>query len=113
MHFDSNQVRVYEENTKVLLSTMAEGSGNKSCGHSNRVYAVKFKPNDLNVLISGGWDNTLQVAFFSFSFCLPFFVLTSTLQIWDIRAGQSVRSIYGPHICGSFISFSSMLVCFV
>jgi len=44
------------------------------------VYAVKFKPTDSNVLLSGGWDNTVQ--------------------IWDTRVGASVRSIYGPHICG-------------
>ena len=38
------------------------------------------RPDDPNVLLSGGWDNTVQV--------------------WDVRAGQSVRSIFGPHICG-------------
>lgn len=30
--------------------------------------------------MEGGWDNTVQV--------------------WDIRVGYAVRSIYGPHICG-------------
>lgn len=29
---------------------------------------------------AGGWDNTVQV--------------------WDVRVGYAVRSIYGPHICG-------------
>jgi WD40 repeat protein len=48
-------------------------------GHSNRVFSVKFTKNE-NVIISGGWDNTIQ--------------------IWDIREGHAVRSIYGPHICG-------------
>merc|ERR1711916_145695 len=24
----------------------------------------------------------------------------NTVQIWDIREGNAVRSIYGPHICG-------------
>lgn len=92
------KVRVYEENTKVLLTTMSEGNGTKCCGHSNRVYAVKFKPNDPNILLSGGWDNTIQ--------------------IWDVRTGQSVRSIYGPHICGEllmfslFLSLSSLTLCY-
>jgi COMPASS component SWD3 len=49
-------------------------------GHSNRVFSIKFNPDDENILLSGGWDNTVQ--------------------IWDIRAGASVRSIFGPHICG-------------
>ena len=31
-------------------------------------------------MLSGGWDNTIQ--------------------IWDIRIGRSVRSIYGPYLCG-------------
>lgn len=31
-------------------------------GHSMRVYSVKFHPHNDNVLISGGWDDTLQVS---------------------------------------------------
>ncbi|KAI8853417.1 WD40-repeat-containing domain protein [Chytridium lagenaria] len=49
----------------------------------NRVFSVKFHPTDPNVLVSGGWDNTLQ--------------------IWDVRVGHSVRSIFGPHICGDAV----------
>jgi len=30
-------------------------------GHSNRVYAVKFKPDTFNVILTAGWDNTVQV----------------------------------------------------
>jgi WD40 repeat protein len=52
----------------------------KSAGHSNRIFAAKFVPSDENLIISGGWDNTVQV--------------------WDIRLGAAVRSIYGAHICG-------------
>lgn len=44
------------------------------------MYAAKFKADEPNVIITGGWDNTVQ--------------------IWDMRTGVSVRSIYGPHICG-------------
>jgi WD40 repeat protein len=47
---------------------------------------VKFHPLDPNVLISGGWDNTIQ--------------------IWDTRLQHSVRSIYGPHICGDSLDFT-------
>ena len=53
---------------------------NSSAGHSNRVFSVKFHPEDPNVLLSGGWDNTIQ--------------------IWDLRTGFSERSIYGPHLAG-------------
>lgn len=76
-------VRVYDEATKTLMVTMQGGTGysmKSTPGHSNRIFSVKFLPSDENLIISGGWDNTVQ--------------------IWDIRVGYAVRSIYGPHICG-------------
>jgi len=77
-------VRVFDEATKSLLLSMEGGLGYSSTratpGHSNRVFSAKFKPGDPNVVVSGGWDNTVQ--------------------IWDLRTGTPVRSIYGPHICG-------------
>lgn len=30
-------------------------------GHSNRVFSVKFDKDDENLLVSGGWDNTIQI----------------------------------------------------
>ena len=76
-------VRVYDEATKSLLVTMKGGMGYSTSvtpGHSNRVFSCKFHPVDENLIVTGGWDNTVQ--------------------IWDVRAGCAVRSIYGPHICG-------------
>lgn len=76
-------IRIYDEATKTLLTTMQGGMGysnRASPGHSNRIFSCKVMPDDENIIVSGGWDNTVQ--------------------IWDIRAGHSVRSIYGPHICG-------------
>ena len=55
------------------------------CGHSNRVFCVKFDPVNQNMLASGGWDNTVQ--------------------IYDIRKKGPITSIYGPHICGDAIDF--------
>ena len=54
-------------------------------GHSNRIFAVKFDPNDSNIIASGGWDNTVQ--------------------IYDIRQQGPVGAFYGPHICGEAIDF--------
>lgn len=73
-------IRIYDEATKTLIQEMDGGIGSIRPGHSNRVFSIKFNPEDENILLSGGWDNTVQ--------------------IWDIRAGASVRSIFGPHICG-------------
>ena len=37
-------------------------------------------PDDPQLLLSAGWDNTVH--------------------FWDLRAGESVGSLYGPHVCG-------------
>ena len=52
-------------------------------GHSNRIFSVKFI--DDNILLSGGWD--------------------SVIHQWDLRAGKSVKSFYGPHVAGDSIDF--------
>lgn len=36
-------------------------SGHVTSGHSNKIFAVKFHPTDTNLLVSGGWDKTVQV----------------------------------------------------
>ena len=78
---DTN-VRLYDEATKSLISTMTGGTGelDKTHGHTNRIFSCKFVPHSNHLLMSGGWD--------------------STIQIWDTRQSQAVRSIYGPHLCG-------------
>jgi COMPASS component SWD3 len=82
-------VRVYDEATKSLILTMSGGKGygiDSAPGHSNRVFSVKVLPQDENIVLSGGWDNTVQ--------------------FWDLRAGYAVRSIFGPHICGDSLDIS-------
>ena len=60
-------------------------------GHSNRVFSLKFDPDNDNVIVTGGWDNTVQ--------------------IWDARAGHAVRSFYGPHVCGDSVDvFDGMVL---
>lgn len=70
-------VRIFDENSKAVICTLGPSLGYNP-GHNNRVFALKWF--DENTLISGGWD--------------------SKIIIWDIRRGQSVRDIFGPHICG-------------
>eukprot|EP00501_MAST-03F_sp_TOSAG23-6_P001280 GSMAST32.ASY1.ANO1.1328.1 assembled CDS len=54
------------------------------------VFSLKFKEDDENLVISGGWDNTVQ--------------------IWDLRTECSIRSFYGPHICGDAVDLSGNTV---
>ncbi|KAJ3151692.1 hypothetical protein HDU89_001740 [Geranomyces variabilis] len=97
-------VRLYDGEGMRPIATMKNGTGGlaaETAGHSNRIFAVKFHPTDTNCLISAGWDNTVQ--------------------IWDPRVARSVRSFYGPHICGDALDFlpgtateglnGSLLVC--
>ena len=79
-------VRVYDEATKTVTSEMSGGrnySVDTTPGHSNRIFSVKYVPGDENVMVSGEWDNTIQ--------------------IWDARVGYAVRSVFGPHICGDSV----------
>jgi len=88
--YPCTRVRIYDEATKSLLTTMSSGYGTVNgvaSGHANRVFSTKFCPTDSNLVVSGGWDNTVQ--------------------IWDIRSGRSCRSFYGPHICGDSLDVSS------
>lgn len=86
-------VRVFDESTRQLVCCMRGSSGygpNSASGHSNRVFSTKFVAEDPNLVMSGGWDNTVQ--------------------IWDVRAGCSIRSIYGPHICGDSLDCRNKVV---
>ena len=83
-------VRVYDEATKSMLVKMEGGLGTITPGHSNRVFSLKFSPTDPNIIISGGWDNTVQ--------------------IWDTRVGHAIRSIYGPHVCGDSVDIHGGVV---
>jgi len=84
------KVRLYDEATKTLQSTLTGGYGRTKAGHSNRVFSLKFSAEDENTLISAGWDNTIQV--------------------WDIRTDVPVRSCFGPHVTGDSVDLHSNLI---
>lgn len=75
------QIHIYDETTKQLAFTMKEGPNEP--GHSNRIFCCKFNKENPNMVVSGGWDNTVQ--------------------IYDLRYRAPISSIYGPHICGDCI----------
>eukprot|EP00727_Mastigamoeba_balamuthi_P011171 m51a1_g6677 hypothetical protein (385) ;mRNA; r:220203-221665 len=78
-----SKIRLYDEVTKTCESVLSGGSGDITAGHSSRIFSVKNVAGSPFTVVSGGWDNTIQV--------------------WDTRAGHAVRSIFGPHVCGDAI----------
>ena len=72
-------VRLYDDNTKTLIKKLERHKYNLP-EHSNRIFSVKFSQKDTNLLLSGGWDNTIL--------------------LYDIRAREVQNYLYGPHICG-------------
>ena len=87
------QIHVYDESTKNEITVLSGGNGysaNSTPGHSNRIFALKYHPTDPNIIVTGGWDNTVQ--------------------IWDVSLGYAVRSIFGPHISGEAIDIYEDLI---
>lgn len=78
-------VRLYDENTKSLVTTMQPYKFDQP-GHSSRIFCVKYYPNDTSTIYSGGWDRTIQ--------------------FYDVRMGKVSNSIYGPEICGDSLDLS-------
>ncbi|EAX87829.1 hypothetical protein TVAG_421680 [Trichomonas vaginalis G3] len=77
-------IRIYDYETQKILATLSKSQYNAdSRGHTNRIFSLIFDPTDSNILVSGGWDDTIQ--------------------FWDLRIKSSVRSLFGPHICSDSI----------
>jgi WD40 repeat protein len=51
--------------------------------HTNRVFCIKWHPNDVNTFFSGGWDRTIFQ--------------------WDVRTKTAVKHLFGYHIGGKSI----------
>ncbi|CAD8143240.1 unnamed protein product [Paramecium octaurelia] len=76
-------IRIHDEEKRVVDVRLGVEQ-TQPPGHNNRVYCVKFHPQNPNMLISGGWDYRVL--------------------IWDIRQKKpEANQIYGPLICGDGI----------
>jgi COMPASS component SWD3 len=72
-------LRIFDEATKSLVTAMKGGNDyslKSTPGHSNRIFAVKFFSDDENMVVSGGWDNTVSLSLSSRSFTMnvPLFI---------------------------------------
>lgn len=83
------RVRVYDLETKDLIVKMIPVDS-KEPGHAQRIFGLKYKPDDPNCVVSGGWDKTLQ--------------------IHDIRKGGPVGYIFGPDLCSNAIDIYGNLI---
>ncbi|KYN31736.1 WD repeat-containing protein 38, partial [Trachymyrmex septentrionalis] len=71
-------IQMYKKNEEALTESKATNF------HQMRIFATRFHKEYPNLIITGGWDDTVR--------------------IWDIRVpAGSVRIIKGPHICGDAI----------
>eukprot|EP00795_Rhopilema_esculentum_P015498 gene15498-6755_t len=77
------KVYLYDASTRNVLNTFEASTKYQFMdGHTMRVFVVQFQPDNPNVFVSGGWDDTVQW--------------------WDVRQDpcHNIRKIVGPHICG-------------
>ncbi|CAK56057.1 unnamed protein product (macronuclear) [Paramecium tetraurelia] len=78
-------IRIYDDDIKSVQHQYQQADWGQR-GHANRVFVVKFIPDQPNILISGGWD--------------------ANILIWDIREKQCVGQFYGPSLSGDSLDFS-------
>ena len=75
-------IYLYDELTRQLICPMKQ-NGIKLMGHTNRVFCTKFLPEDVNVVLTAGWDRIMK--------------------IYDTRVGKPVGQILGPLCSGDAI----------
>ncbi|KAJ7313890.1 hypothetical protein JRQ81_005668 [Phrynocephalus forsythii] len=78
-------IYMYDTQTWEKVQTFQPSdSPNVMDGHTSRVYALTFFPENDERFVSGGWDDTVQ--------------------FWNIQTTHSIRRISGPHVCGDAVS---------
>lgn len=82
------RIRVYDARTYELKMTLDSSNIFTSNGHVNRVFTTKFHPIDPNIIISAGWD--------------------MNCQIWSMKDGGAIRTLYGPYICGDSLDVDTV-----
>ncbi|CEL91874.1 unnamed protein product [Vitrella brassicaformis CCMP3155] len=83
----NREIHVYDEATKQLSTSLKGAEMGAHIGHANRVFSLKFNPTAKHLLVTGGWDHTVQV--------------------WDTRSQAAIRTIYGPFVAGDAVDIAA------
>lgn len=78
-------MRVYDEQKKSHCSILRSSSDIPI--HDNRILAMKFSPDQPEILLTGSWDETIKV--------------------WDLRTGEVVKSFFGMKVYGDSLDIDS------
>ena len=85
------KIRVYDQNTLQMVSTLQKDEkNNERLGHTNRIYGLKSWAEHPEIMLSGGWDETVF--------------------LWDTRVGHHVEYLYGPLICGDSLDIKGQSI---
>ena len=55
-----NKVRIYDEETKKVNLELDSIKWHKQ-GHNNRIFSIKFKKDEPDLIVSGGWDQNVTI----------------------------------------------------
>lgn len=86
-------IRVYDYETQDEVQVLQRDLllDSSKAGHSNRIFSIRYHKDRQYMLVSGGWDESVQ--------------------IWDTRLEKCVQSVFGPNICGDSIDlYENMLL---
>ena len=81
------KIRVYDELNKVLEYKLVGSGYSADTSHQNRIYSLKFLPESSTTLISGSWDQNIN--------------------IWDLRASKCVGSFIGGKLSGDSLDYKN------
>ena len=86
------KLRIYDDETKKVINEFSRNEFDLETtrGHCNRINAIVWHPTDPNILLSAGWDNSLQV--------------------WDLRSPIAVKSMIGPNVSGDALDVNEDLI---
>lgn len=73
-------IRIYDIQNLQRTKALVKMTGRTASTSQINIYSVLFHPEDSNVILAAGWNDKIL--------------------FWDVRTGNSERSINGPHIRG-------------